>query len=136
MKSEPFTIDLADPSAIDGKLAEVEDRVMKEREALREVRERLTYWELLYQRLNALAGGDGIPARTGPQSIRKRIAEIINESDLPLDVDYFMQLLPPGTKRKTVSWNLWDMERKKEIQRVTDGVYARLGFERDKLIED
>lgn len=89
----------------------------------------------LYQRLNAITGGEGRPNLTATQSIRKRVWEIISESDLPLDVDYFLQLLPPGTKRKTVSWNLWDMERKGEIQRVTDGVYARLDFKPETLLE-
>ncbi|HEY8723645.1 MAG TPA: hypothetical protein VIL92_07260 [Gaiellaceae bacterium] len=50
----------------------------------------------------------------------------MNESTHPIDVDSAVQLLP-GVKRKTVSWTLWDLARKDEIQKIGN-LYASLNF--------
>jgi hypothetical protein len=62
----------------------------------------------------------------GGESVRERLFAIVNASEHPLDVDAAMQLLP-GIKRKTVSWTLWDLAKREEIQRVGK-LYARLSY--------
>jgi hypothetical protein len=127
IKRDSFTVDLADPDSIQKRLAQVEAKVMEHQERLRSERDELNYWETLYQRLLALSGQNGAQRPSG-ESVRERIRRIVQESDLPVDTDRVMTLMPANTKRKTVSWNLWDLEKKGEIQRVQDGIYARLDF--------
>jgi hypothetical protein len=38
-----------------------------------------------------------------------------------------------SAERKTVRWNLWDLERRGSIQKVTSGVYARLDFKPENV---
>lgn len=127
LKGQSFPIDLADPDALRSSLIEVEREVVDRRVQMAKLREELNYWETLYRRLNALVNPDGAQRGPGGETTRERILRIVNESELPVDVDAVLQLLP-SAKRKTVSWNLWDLEQKGKIQRVGK-LYARLDFE-------
>ncbi|HEY8774561.1 MAG TPA: hypothetical protein VIM05_08335 [Gaiellaceae bacterium] len=133
MKPQTFQVDISDPSAIAASLKEVEEEVLKRRDALKRSVEELDHWETLYLRLAALSGR-GDQTRAVGRSYRTQILEIVNGSEVPITVDRLMQLIP-GIKRKTASWNLWDLERKGDIQRVTEGVYARLDFKPATLID-
>jgi len=134
-RPEAFNVDLADPQGLAEKLASIRKTVDEKRDVLREAREELSYWETLERRLAALTGGDSSERRFSGKSIRDRVREIVLESDLPIDTNGIVQLMP-GANRKTVSWNLWDLERRGDIQRIASGVYARPDFKESLLIGD
>lgn len=132
---EPFTIDLADATAISKALARVEREVGIHESRVREAVDALRYWQTMYDRLAALAlrGNGGEARRVAGEPVRKRLLRLVNESPLPVDVDQAGQLIP-NVKRKTISWTLWDLARKGEIQKITDGLYASLEFQPSTLL--
>jgi hypothetical protein len=128
---EPFKIDINDPAEIEGALKEADERVTTLTSQLNETMTQLRHWQVLYQRLAMLSGQSVNKPASGGGSVRSRVEKIVNDSKTPVDAEWVLQLIPDA-QRKTVNWNLWDLERKGKIQKVTDGVYARLDFKADK----
>lgn len=133
---EPLTVDVADIDSIRAALKRAEGEVVSREIAVRDAVEGLRYWATMHQRLLALTSGNGTDSRhSAGGSVRQRLLRFVTESRMPVDVDQALQLVPDA-KRKTVSWTLWDLARKNEIQKVTDGLYASLDFQPKTLLNE
>lgn len=131
---EPLQVDISDPNAIKDALTRAEREVDTREARVRAEVEALRYWQTMRSRLVALADGNGADVRlSGGETVRHRVLRLVNESPVPIDVDHAQQVIPVA-KRKTLSWTLWDLERKKEIQKIADGLYASLDYEPSTLL--
>jgi hypothetical protein len=121
---EPLNVDISDLASIREALTRAEHEVVSRDVQVREAVEGLRYWQTMHHRLLSLASENGTHSSGAVgETVRQRLLRFVNESRVPVDVDQAQQLVP-NAKRKTVSWTLWDLARKKEIQKITEGLYA------------
>jgi hypothetical protein len=132
VKGEPFKIDINNPAEIEAALKDADVKVVALTASLNETMAQLTWWKVMRQRLALLSGESASKTTPGGGSIRSQVEQIVKDSETPVGAEWVLQLLP-GASRKTVSWNLWDLERKGKIRKVSDGVYARLDFKPEKV---
>jgi hypothetical protein len=137
-KDSPVEVNLADPEAIRKKLPEVHRWVEGKRGAVHRTQRELETAEALLEQLKALAGiaspsssvdkGE-VESSRKDASAQDAVIRVINDAKRPLRaVDVAIEIDAP-VKRETVNWALWHAEKEGLIQRVSQGLYAPLGYE-------